>query len=285
MAMKRRDFITTCGVMTAGTLVAPSCTMGMGGMKPGLQIWSVRSLLKEDFEGTIKKVAEVGYQNIEGYGLGTNGMFLGSINPGHYARVIKDQGMNLIATHCSYTMADKAGPMIEAAAETGMEYMIVPGIPKNLRETVDQWKEIAENMNKLGEMCIENGLKFGYHNHAFEFEKIDGRIPLEILIESTDANLVNFEADLFWVSRGGYAPLELIRKYPGRIRLLHVKDGNAEFEETTTGSGIIDFESIVKAGRKDVVEYYFVEDERLEDPLQNIRDDFNYVSTNQNIFK
>jgi len=283
--MKRRDFITTCGVVTAGTLVAPSCTMGSGGMKPGLQIYSVRSLLKEDFEGTVKKVAEVGYKNIEGYGLGPNGMFLGSITPAHYAGVIRDQGMSLTATHCSYTMADKAGPMIEAAAETGMEYMIVPGIPKNLRETIDQWKEIAENMNRLGEMCIESGLKFAYHNHAFEFEKIDGLIPQEVLIESTDAGLVNFEADLFWVSKGGYDPVELIRKYPGRIRLLHVKDGNEEFEETTTGEGIIDFESIVKEGRKDAVEYYFVEDERLEDPLQNIRDDFSYLSNNPDIFK
>ncbi|MCP4313389.1 MAG: sugar phosphate isomerase/epimerase [Bacteroidetes bacterium] len=283
--MNRKDFIKTAGVITAGTLVLPSCNMGSGGMKPGLQIWSVRSLLKEDFEGTIKKVAEVGYGNIEGYGLGPNGMFLGSIAPSHYARVIKDQGMELISTHCSYTIADKAGPMIEAAAETGMEYMIVPGIPKNLRETIDQWKEIAENMNRLGEMCIESGLKFGYHNHAFEFEKIDGLIPQEILIESTDAELVNFEADLFWVSKGGYDPLELIRKYPGRIRLLHVKDGNEEFEETTTGSGVIDFESILKAGRKDVVEHYFVEDERLDDPMQNIRDDFRYISTNQKIFK
>lgn len=285
MAMNRKDFITTCGLLTAGTLVLPSFTMGSGGMKPGLQIWSVRSLLKEDFEGTLKKVAEVGYKNIEGYGLGPNGMFLGSITPAHYAGVIRDQGMSLTATHCSYTTADKAGPMIEAAAETGMEYMIVPGIPKNLRETIDQWKEIAENMNSLGEMCIKNGLKFGYHNHAFEFEKIDGRIPLEVLIESTDADLVNFEADLFWVTKGGYDPLELIRKYPGRIRLLHVKDGDEEFEETTTGSGVIDFENIVKAGRKDAVEYYFVEDERLEDPMQNIRDDFNYISTNHKIFK
>ena len=283
--MNRKDFIMTSGVLAAGTMVLPSFTIKSGKMKPGLQIYSVRSLLKEDFEGTVKKVAEVGYLNIEGYGLGTNGMFLGSITPAHYARVIRDQGMELIATHCSYTAADKAGPMIEAAAETGMEYMIVPGIPKNLRETIDQWKEIAENLNRLGELCNKSGLKFGYHNHAFEFEKIDGLIPQEVLIESTDAALVCFEADLFWVTKGGYDPLELIRKYPGRIRLLHVKDGNEEFEETTTGEGIIDFESIVKAGRKDAVEYYFIEDERLEDPIQHITDDFNFISTNQKIFK
>ena len=275
----RRNFIRTSSLALAGAIVLPSYTRaGKSKMKPGIQTYSVRNQLKEDFEGTMKYIADVGYKHIEAYGLGTDGMFLGTITPAHYAKVIADLGMEFIATHCSYTPAENAQKMIDAAKETGMEYMIVPAVPGNLRSSVDSWKQIAENFNKLGEMCNEVGLKFGYHNHAFEFEKIDGIIPQELLIESTEAGLVDFEADLFWVTKGGYDPIELIKKYPGRVKCLHVKDATPELEGTTVGMGIIDFESIFKVGKKDAVEYYFVEDERTDAPFDNIKADFEYIS-------
>jgi len=248
-------------------------------MKPGLQAWSVRNQLKEDFEGTLEYVAKVGYKHIEGYGLDTNGMFPWNISPARYAGVISDLGMELKATHCSYTVAGNAGKMIDAAASTGMEYLIVPAIPESMRTTVGKWKEVAENLNRIGELCNETGLKFGYHNHAFEFEKIDDLIPQEILMGSTEESLVFFEADLFWVTKGGYDPLTLLEKFPGRIRLFHVKEANEDLEETTIGAGIIDFETLFKAGRRDVLEGYFVEDERTDDPLGNIKADYDFVST------
>lgn len=275
----RRNFIRTGTAAVAGTLLLPSfMAAGKSGMKPGLQTYSVRNQLKDDFEGTLKYVAEVGYKHIEAYGLGTDGMFLGKITPAHHAKVIADLGMEFKATHCSYTPAEKAQKMIDAAKETGMEYMIVPAVPGNLRNSVDNWKKIADNLNKLGEKCKNTGLKFGYHNHAFEFEKIDGVIPLELLIENTEAGLVNFEADLFWVTKGGYDPVKLIKKYPGRIKCFHVKDATPELEGTTVGQGIIDFKTIFGVGKEDGVEYYFVEDERTDAPFKNIKADFEYVS-------
>jgi sugar phosphate isomerase/epimerase len=248
-------------------------------MKPGLQVYSVRNQLKEDFEGTMEYVANVGYKHIEGYGLGTDGMFLDKITPSHYAQVIIDLGMEFKATHCSYTPHDKAQKMIDAARETGMEYMIVPSTPEDLRNTADQWKSVAENYNKIGEMCNNVGMKFGYHNHAFEFEEVEGIIPLELLIESTEADLVHFEADLFWVTKGGYDPMQLLKKYPGRIPLFHVKDATPGLEGTTVGDGIIDFESLFNAGRADVLEYYFIEDERVDDPYKNIEADYKYMAS------
>ena len=173
--------------------------------------------------------------------------------------------MDFKATHCSYTTADKAQKMIDAAKETGMEYLIVPAVGRNLRTSVDSWKTIAENFNKIGEMCNKVDLKFGYHNHAFEFE--------------TEKDLVHFEADLFWVTKGGYDPIKLLKKYPGRIKLFHVKDATPELEGTTVGEGIIDFEAIFKVGKKDAVEYYFVEDERTDAPFENIKADFKYISS------
>ena len=275
----RRNFIKTTTAMVAGSIILPSFAVTAGSkMKPGLQTYSVRNQLKEDFEGTMKYIANVGYKHIEAYGLGVDGMFLGTITPQHYAKVIADLGMEFKATHCSYTPAPNAQKMVDAAKETGMEYMIVPAVPGNLRNSVDSWKEIAENLNKIGELCKKVDLKFGYHNHAFEFEKIDGVIPQELLMESTDADLVDFEADLFWVTKGGYDPIKLIKKYPGRIKLFHVKDATPELEGTTVGQGTINFEKIFKAGKKDGVEYYFVEDERTDAPFENIKADFEYIS-------
>jgi sugar phosphate isomerase/epimerase len=276
--MNRKEFIKTTALTAAGSILLPSFMSAPGKMKPGLQMWSVRNQLKEDFEGTLEYVAKVGYKHIEGYGLDTNGMFPGDISPTRYARMISDLGMELKATHCSYTPADQAGKMIDAAASTGMDYLIVPAIPGSMRTTVEKWKEVAENMNRIGELCKKSGLKFGYHNHAFEFEKIDGLIPQEILMESTEESLVFFEADLFWVTIGGYDPLTLLEKFPGRIRLFHVKEATEDLKETTIGAGIIDFETLFKAGRRDVLEGYFVEDERTDDPLGNIKADYDFVS-------
>ena len=233
MTTNRRDFIRVSSMAAAGTLLLPSFSMAKAGMKPGLQVYSVMKQLGEDFEGTMAYVAKVGYKHIEGYGLGTDGKFLGKITPEHYTKVISDLGMELKATHCSYTEAEKAQQMIDAAQSTGMEHMIIPYTPDHVRQNADGWKKVAENYNKIGEMCSKAGLKFGYHNHAFEFETLDGIIPQELLIESTDADKVNFEIDLFWVTKGGYDPLKLLKKYPGRINLFHVKDATPELEGTT----------------------------------------------------
>jgi len=278
MNTNRRNFIKTSSLLAAGTLIMPSCSLASSKMKPGLQVYSVRNQLVEDFEGTMKKVAEVGYKHIEGYGLGTDGKFLGKISASHYAKVIKDLGMEFKATHCSYTTSDQAQQMIDAAAETGIEYMIVPYTPGDVRETADGWKQVAEDYNKMGEMCNKVGLKFGYHNHDFELIELDGIIPQELLIESTEAKLVHFEADLFWVTKGGYDPAKLLEKYPGRIQIFHVKDATPDLEGTTVGEGIIDFENLFNAGRKDSVEYYFVEDEREDDPFSNIKADYDYIA-------
>jgi len=278
MRTNRRDFIRMSSIAAAGTVLLPSCTFSKSKMKPGLQVYSVRNQLDKDFEGTMEYIAKVGYKHIEGYGLGTDGQFLGKISAKHYAEVIKDLGMEFKATHCSYTSHDKAQKMIDAAKETGMEHMIVPYTPDDIRQTADGWKKVAENYNKMGEMCNKVGLKFGYHNHDFELMELDGIIPQELLIENTQADLVHFEADLFWVTKGGYDPLKLIKKYPGRINLFHVKDATPELEGTTVGQGIIDFKKLFEAGKADSVEYYFIEDEREDDPFSNIKADYEYMS-------
>jgi len=280
--LKRRDFIKTSSSLVAGSLIIPtvSCTSGLmttKKMDAGLQVYSVRNQLKEDFQGTMTKVSEIGYKLIEGYGLGLDGLFLGTITPAAYSKIVTDLGMKLVATHCGYFTHDNASKMIDAAKTAGVEYLVIPGIPGNLRETIDGYKSIADNFNKIGELCNAAGIKFGYHNHAFEFEVIDNQIPQEVLISNTQADLVDFEADLFWCTKGGYDPVKLINKYPGRIKLFHVKDATSEKEEATVGQGVIDFKSIFEIGKKSGLQYYFIEDERIDDPFANIKADHDYI--------
>ncbi len=289
----RRKFIKNSAYLATASLILPTVACSPNKkeskekvvespsetkMEIGLQAYSVRNQLKEDFEGTMKKISEFGYQTIEGYGLGSDGLFLDKYSPAEYKKIINDLGMRLPASHSGYFTPEGASQMIDAAKEAGLEYLITPSIPGNLRESIDGYKVIAENFNKVGELCNASGIKFGYHNHAFEFDVIDDQIPMEVLISETEKNLVHFEADLFWVTRGKYDPIKLINKFPGRIDLFHVKDANSELEDETVGKGIIDFKSIFEVGKKSGLKYYFIEDEREDDPFANVKADFDYIS-------
>jgi sugar phosphate isomerase/epimerase len=275
----RRDFLKQGTVLSAGMLSAP---MLFGGgnknAKLGIQVYSVRNQLNKDFKGTLKQIAKIGYKNIEAYGLGADGKYLGKVKPAEYKKMCKDLRMNLVSTHVNYFEADDAQVHIDAGLESGLEYLIIPYLSEEMRKTADDYKRIAENLNKVGAICNKAGLKFGYHNHAFEFETVDGQIPMEILIENTDADKVTFEADLFWITNGGFDPIKFMSKYEGRFSCFHVKDANKKLEAETVGKGIIDFASIFASNKK-YLKYYFVEDERTDTPIKNITAAYKYLST------
>lgn len=273
--------------MAAGTLLLPKLSYSRQAAysgssynpMPGIQVYSVRNQLKEDFRGTMKQVADIGYVNVEGYGLGTNGLYPDGIKPAEYRKIVEGVGMNLLSTHCGQFTPEEAPRMIDSAKAAGLKYLVVAGlsIPGEDR-TIDTYKKVAADFNKIGEQCKSAGIQFAYHNHAIEFERKGDQIPQEVLINETEPGLVYFEADLFWVTKGGYDPLKLIKKYPGRISLFHVKELGADGEETTAGQGTIDFKSCFKAGKKTGLECYFVEDERTEDPFRHIKADFDYIA-------
>ncbi len=295
---KRRDFIKTSAYVAAGSLlISPlACTSKKEGVEAtvdamageaeaaikskeiGVQVYSAREQLAEDFEGTMKRLAEIGYKNIEAYGLGTDGMFLEKFTPGDYSKIVSDVGMKVVSTHCRYFTTDDAQKMIDASSAAGIKYTIIPSLPDELKESVDTYKQVADNLNKVGEIFKAAGLKFGYHNHAFEFELKDDQVPLEIMLNETQSDLVTFEADLYWVTRGGTNPMDLINKFPGRFSLFHVKDAAEDLEQTTVGTGIIDFETILNARDIAGLDYYFIEDERTDDPFANLKANFDYLN-------
>ena len=285
---KRRDFLRTSAMLAAGTMILPmGCSSGSEKTaetavdeygrsvlaEPGLQIYSVRDALQEDFAGTISRIAKMGYKNVEAYGLKNDGLILG-MDPAEYAKIVSDNGMKVVATHCDYFDQYDSNAFIEAAQAAGIEYVIIPSTPQDKR---DNFFAVADNLNQIGENMKSSGLKFGYHNHDFEFASDGEDLRYDILLNNTQADLVSFEMDLYWVTKGGYNPMDYIEKYPGRFCSFHVKDATKDLEQTTLGTGIIDFPTILKARDEAGIKYYFVEDERKDDPFGNMEANYAYM--------
>lgn len=288
----RRKFIKTGSLAAAGAMIAPmACTTkqkpqeASGQDAPsvtkivpkdmGMQAYSVRDALKEDFTGSMKKIADIGYKYIEAYGLTLDGKLYG-MAPGEYKKIVNDLGMQLISSHSTYFTPEEAPAVIEASQQAGIKYLVIPYLADELRS---DYRKVAENLNAVGELFKGSGVKFCYHNHAFEFEATNGEVPLHVMLDNTQPDLVSFEADLYWVKKGGHEPLALIDKYPGRFSLFHVKDAASNLDQTTVGEGIIDFQSIFNVKDKAGLEYYFVEDERTDDPFGNLKKAYDHINT------
>ena len=153
---------------------------------------------------------------------------------------------------------------------------------EKFRTNLDGWKATAEKFNKMGEIAKKNGIQFGYHNHAFEFEKMEDQIPYDLLLSQTDPSLVTFEMDLYWVTKGGYNPVDYFKKYPGRFQLWHVKDMTKTDDMffAPVGSGRIDFSTIFAERKTSGMKYFFVEQDSFKDldAFESVEMSFKYLS-------
>lgn len=240
----------------------------------GVQIYSVRNELSQNFDSTLAALSDVGFDYIEAYGLSTDGKLYG-MNPLEYKKAVEKHGMKLISTHSDYFTAEEAPIMIKAAKEAGLKYVIIPWISEDLRS---DYEAVAENLDSIGAQFKEAGMGFGYHNHDFELYPTEsGHIPLEILLEGTDPENVDFQLDLYWVVKAESDPMEIINKYPGRFAAFHIKDSDADRNQTTVGTGIIDFETVLSNQKTSGYKFYVVEDERTDDPFLNLKNAFEYL--------
>lgn len=267
--MKRRDFLKASlagvlgGVGLQGAVARAEGSRRL--QRIGVQLYTVRSLLQQDFPGTLKAVAAAGYKELE---------FAGYYNrsAADVKSIIQDLSLEAPATHVSLQLArNQLDQIIQEAGVIGHRYLVVPSLPQTERTTLDSYRRIAEEFNRLGERCRQAGLRFGYHNHAFEFETIEGKIPYDVLLQETDPNLVEMEIDLFWIVRGGQDPLEYFERFPGRFALCHVKDMDEAGNMVDVGKGRIDFAAIFARSEQAGLKHYFVEHDRPESPLESIQ--------------
>jgi sugar phosphate isomerase/epimerase len=284
--------ITTLAGYSAGTLLLNNA-LAMTNKSThaiGLQLYTLRSDMGKDAAGTLKKVSDLGYREVENFGY--NGKFFG-MSADAYRATLNGLGLSAPSGHYMYgnfgnkqipgtilTGWDKA---VEDAATLGQKYMVVAYLMPEERKSLDDYNKIAAALNKAGESCKKAGIQLCYHNHDFEFQAIDGTLPFDLLMSQTDSNLLKIELDLYWAVKANHPPLDLFQKYPKRIELWHVKDmDNTEKKFfTEVGSGTIDFKSIFKAAKKSGMKHFFVEQDQCPgSPLISIEKSIGYIKGN-----
>ncbi len=296
----RRRFLRYSGAITAGALILPQWACNNAGTENseatgteatepekgslenfGLQLYTLRGDFPQDPKGILAKVAEFGYTQVEGYE-GDQGLFWGMTNT-EFKERLDMLGLTMVASHCNINenFEEKAAQ----AAEIGVKYLIAPYVGP--QATLDDYKKLADTFNEKGEICKQNGLRFAYHNHGYSFQETEGQIPQEVFMDNTDAGLVDFEMDIYWVVTGGADPIAYLEKYPNRWRLCHVKDRLKEAPaaeqdaSTDLGTGSIDYPKILGVAEKMGMEYYIVEQERYDNstPLESAKVDAEYMKT------
>ncbi|MCK9401127.1 MAG: sugar phosphate isomerase/epimerase [Bacteroidales bacterium] len=273
--MTRRTFIKTTSFASFAALMSPRILRAATLNKNiGLQLYTLRDAISRDLPGTIASISAIGYTWLEAAGY-NDGKFYG-LQPREFKKMADDLGMQLISSHATFE-PEQQQQAIEAHATLGVRYLVYPMLPVNKKETKDHFSRAAAHLNDIGEACRASGLKFGYHNHAFEFVKIDDTTGFDILLELTDSELVCFESDLYWMIYAGSDPLSYFGKYPGRFELWHVKDmeANPEKDFAPVGTGIIDYKQIFGQKQQAGLAYFFVEQDDCKiDPLESVKISF-----------
>ena len=296
----RRAFLRSTSAAALGTAIAlqtPRASALPLGLPLGLQLYSVRDMLAKDYEGTLKQVASLGFQEVEAAG------FYGR-SAAQVKAALQAAGLRMPSSHYSASDLRKVFDEILTFGQAlGLRYIICgfPAIkdPSRLTDgsfrnqvesfTLEDYRWNAEQFNQWGRKVKAAGMQFGYHNHTMEFKPIDGVVPFDEMMRLTDPALVTFEMDCGWVTVGGGDPVALLRKYPTRISMLHIKDFKATAQPTTVvdpppsaelGEGTVHFRPIFQAAKHASIRHMFVEQEAFDvPPLQALRIDAQYMQS------
>ncbi len=294
--MDRRSFL---GTVTAATMLSSRLSFAADHKisKVGLQLYTVRGTMESDLEGTLAKVASIGYKEVELAGFeqsadGTVSYYKHS--PKDLKAVLDKHGLVTPSTHVqlSSMSPEKFPKAIESSKVLGHSYIMCPFVDEADRKKPDIWKTIAATLNRAGEESKKAGIQLGYHNHWFEFlPTADGKLPYDILLAECDANLVKFEMDLCWITTAKKDPIAYFNKYPGRFPCVHVKDiktmpdvtgGKTNYGDTAelapVGSGTIDWKNLFSHAEKAGIKHYFVEHDKPKDAFESIASSYAYLS-------
>ncbi|OKS85575.1 sugar phosphate isomerase/epimerase family protein [Mucilaginibacter polytrichastri] len=278
----RRAFLTQAGLFATGALLMPKLTSAKIEGKVGLQLYSLREQLPKDPKGVIAKIAQAGYKEVETYGYSKEHGFFG-LSAQEFGKLLKANGLTTPSGHYnmdSLFAEGKFGELdeaIEAAQLTGQQYVTIPYLNEKFRKTAADLKAVAAKVNLAAERAKRAGLKVAYHNHDFEFANIEGTSLYEVLAKETTIAL---EMDLYWAVRSNQDPIKWFEKYPGRFRMVHVKDmDKAEPElNTEVGKGSIDFKKIFAKAKLAGIKHYIVEQENFKiDPYLSITESSKYL--------
>ncbi|MCX6333305.1 MAG: sugar phosphate isomerase/epimerase [Bacteroidia bacterium] len=288
----RREFlkITAAGAIGAAFISQYGCKSFY---RLGLQLYSIRDAMTADAQGSLKIVSDIGYKYVELADYANRKFY--NRTPDEFLKMVKDLGMEILSSHTQVEGAgvtlDNAKIMAEDHAKLGVKYCLQPWIVEEMRTTIASYQRMAENWNKIGAVMKEYGIQFGYHNHNFEFATVEGKVPyFDVMLAELDKDLVTMELDMFWASKAGQNPVDLIKKYPGRFQLYHLKDmytREAPFFDVIktdiapVGEGVIDFKEIIAAGDIAGMKYMIVEQDQSKNGtiMEDIKTSFTNLTT------
>jgi sugar phosphate isomerase/epimerase len=251
----------------------------------GVQLYTVRTVLPQRTAETLQAIDAIGYREAEATFDGFE-KILPALTATHLKPVSMHLDMNLLLDGND----DELARTLANVKRMGFNYAVAPYLAPAKRGGLDVIRKLAEKLNRAGAKSREAGLSFCYHNHAFEFEPMEGTTPFQVMVDDTDKKTVGFEMDAFWVSVAGHDPAEMLAKLKGRVKLMHLKDKasgtpvmykesvpKTAFQEV--GSGILDWKRILRAAAANGVEHYFVEqDQTPGDPVESLRKSFTFIS-------
>ncbi|MCO5934545.1 sugar phosphate isomerase/epimerase [Mucilaginibacter sp. RB4R14] len=282
----RRTFLAQAGLASAGMVLAPSLLSAKSVNGVGIQLYSLRDQLPKDPKGVLAKIAKAGYKEVETFGYSKQNGFWG-LSAKEFSAVLKANGLKTPSGHYGMNeffgtgKTDEFYSYIEAAHATGQTYIVIPSLNHDFIKTAADFNSIADKMNKAAEVCKKEGLKLGYHNHNFEWEKVEGTTFYDTILAKTDPKLVAMEMDIYWVVRAGHDPVSIFKKHPGRFAMVHIKDMDKTNPELNTeiGSGSIDFKTILAKAKLAGIKHYLVEQENFTniDPYKSIAQSSAYL--------
>ncbi len=289
--MDRRTFLSKLSRAAAATMIGRNFAWAEEQRRIktiGIQLYTVRDALKRDYDGTLAKLAAMGYREVES---GRDH----DKPPKQMREALMRYGLTSPSYHVDWNSLGADWPkVIEDNKIVGRTYLVNPWIDEEVRNKPDGWKHAAETLNRAGETAKKAGIQFAYHNHWIEFVPLDdGKLPYDVLLENCDPNLVKMQMDLGWITVGGQDPVKYFERYPGRFPMVHVKDvhevpdaasvrgGRFAGENMTiladVGSGIIDWKRIFAHSEQAGIKHYFVEHDNPKDSMETARVSYRYL--------
>ena len=271
----RRMFIKNSSSLALGAAFLSSFEVsGKKTSNPGIQLYTVRKEMMEDAVGTLKNLAALGIKQIE-CSSSKKGSYFG-LKPDEMKKICADLGMTIRSGHIQ--LNDQWNQTMAEAELSGQEYLICSSMPSH-GQTIENYKKVSDRFNEAGADCKKRGIKFGYHNHDFEFEQQGGKTLYDVLLENTDPSLVNMELDLGWVVASGNDPLAYFKKYPKRFPLWHLKDMDLVKKHSTEfGKGGLNIQQMFDNSKQSGLKYFFIEQEEYSStPLESMKINMDYL--------